>query len=172
MIVTCYLDKVFGWSGLRLRRRERGLGWLAGALIALAALPASAWAAGSSPNTLESMSYASLPGNRVQLTLTMAKKATKPLSFTIDKPARIALDFPATKTHLAKRYQPINVGVTKSVTAVEAQGRTRVVLDLVEMVPYRTRVDGNKVIVTIQDAGAAMAESESASQGTSPSGTA
>ncbi|MGA7801475.1 MAG: type IV pilus secretin PilQ [Gammaproteobacteria bacterium] len=170
MIVTCYLDNVFGLSELRLRRRETWLGWLACVLMAFTTLPAAAWAADSSPNTLESMSYATLPGNRVQVTLTMAKKAAKPLSFTIDKPARIALDFPATDTKLAKRYQPINVGVTKSVTAVAAQGRTRVVLDLVQMVPYRTRVDGNKVIVTIQDATAAAAEAVSAQEGTSVSG--
>lgn len=102
-------------------------------------------------NTLESVDVGSLPGNKVQIILKMSQPAEHPLSFTIDNPARIALDLPDTESALGKTSQPIGVGLAKSLTAIEAQGRTRVVLNLVQMTPYDTRVEGNMIIVTLQD---------------------
>ncbi|MBI5041073.1 MAG: AMIN domain-containing protein, partial [Gammaproteobacteria bacterium] len=108
-------------------------------------------AAAGAPNTLESIDVGSLPGNKVQVILKMSQPAEQPLSFTIDNPARIALDLPNTHNGLGKASQPIGVGLAKSLAAVEAQGRTRVVLNLVQMTPYETRVDGNTIVVTLQD---------------------
>jgi type IV pilus assembly protein PilQ len=100
-------------------------------------------------NALEDISYAGLPGNKVQVTFRLSQPAESPASFTIDNPARIAFDLPATKSALAQRSQPIGIGPAKSVTAVEVKGRTRVVLNLFEMVPYETRTQGNEVVVVL-----------------------
>lgn len=100
-------------------------------------------------NALKSIDVAALPDDRVQLTLTMSQPATKPLAFTIDNPARIAFDFSATENLVEQRRQPIGIGMAKSVSVVQANQRTRVVLNLVRMVSYQTRVDGNNVIVTL-----------------------
>ena len=171
MIVTRYLDRVLDLSNLG-RKLKTGLAGFVCAALLLALAPL---ARAANSNALESMGFAALPGNRVQVTLTMKDKASKPLSFTIDNPARIALDFPHTKSHLKKRYQPIDVGAAKSATAIEAQGRTRVVLNLVEMVPFKTQVRGNKVIVTLQDsnaeAGQPMASSGQAGSAQSGAGS-
>ena len=105
-------------------------------------------------NAIESIEFAGLSGNRVQIVMRLSQPAQDPMSFTIDNPARIALDFPATASKLERRSQDIGVGAAKSVTAVEAQGRTRVVVNLVEMVAYDTRVSGNLVVLTLQDVGA------------------
>ena len=104
-------------------------------------------------NALKSVEFAGLPGNKAQIILTLSNTATSPLSFTIDNPARIALDFPATKNELAQRTQAIGIGMADSLTAIEAQGRTRVVVNLVEMVPYEAHTEGNKVVLTIQGGG-------------------
>ncbi len=104
-------------------------------------------------NAIEAIDFAGLPGDRVQITLFMTRPVAEPMSFTIDNPARIAFDFPQTVSRLEKRSQTIGVGVAKSITAVEAQGRTRVVLNLVELVPYETRIVDNALVVTLQDAG-------------------
>lgn len=113
--------------------------------------------AADAANTLESVDVGSLPGNKVQIILKMSEPPVNPLSFTIDNPARIALDLPDTHNGLGKAAKPIGVGLAKSLTAVEAQGRTRVVLNLVQMAPYETRVEGNMIVVTLQDtAGAAV----------------
>lgn len=136
-------------------RSHRPIRYIAGLLITgimlLAGNMVTAQAAEEPKNNaLKSIDFASLPGNKAQITLTLSNTATSPLSFTIDNPARIALDFPGTKNQLAERSQSIGIGMADSITSVEAQGRTRVVINLVEMVPYEAHAEGNKVVVTIQ----------------------
>ncbi len=106
-------------------------------------------------NTLQDISYSALPGDRVQVTLTLAEPAPTPLSFTIDNPARIALDLPDTTNGLASKTRSINVGVARTINTAEARGRTRVVLNLTKLVPYDTRIEGNKLIITVEGGSAA-----------------
>jgi type IV pilus assembly protein PilQ len=138
------------------RRLARG-GWslllLAGSILLGGSLANVYAAEQPATNSLKSVEFAGLPGNKAQITLTLSKTAASPLSFTIDNPARIALDFPATKNELAQRTQTIGIGMADSMTAIEAQGRTRVVVNLVEMVPYEAHTEGNKVVLTIQSGG-------------------
>ena len=79
--------------------------------------------------TLDDLSFTSLPGDRVQIKLQLSEPAgTEPLSFTIDNPARIALDLPGVALNLDERSKAIGVGNAESVTAVETADRTRVVI--------------------------------------------
>jgi len=136
-------------------RLKSGGQWLplaVGTLLIAGSLGA-AQAAEMAKNTLQSVDFSSLPGNKTQIVLTLSAPAATPVSFTIDNPARIALDFPETHNGLAVRTQNIGIGMTKSLTAIEAQGRTRVVVNLVEMVPYEARAEGNQVILTVQNSG-------------------
>jgi len=89
------------------------------------------------------------------------------LSFTIDNPARIALDFPNTTLGAVTKNQSIDVGVAHSVSAVEAAGRTRVVLNLVKSVPYEIDVQGSTVTVTLGGDVSGAAVSRGAYGGTS-----
>ena len=102
-------------------------------------------------NTLQDIQVQSLPGQRVELTLVMSESAPEPLSFTIENPARIALDLPNTTLGLSSRRQDVNLGPLDTVLTAEANGRTRVVLNLGSMVKYETRRSGNTVIVTLGD---------------------
>lgn len=133
-----------------LRNRWSRAWLLLGAL--LPGLTAAQSGADTATNKLQDISYSALPGDRVQVTLTLSGPAPQPLSFTIDNPARIALDLPATSNALATKTQAINVGMARSVNTAEARGRTRVVLNLTKLVPYETRIDGNKLIITIEGA--------------------
>ena len=120
-------------------------------------------------NSLESFEVGSLPGNQVQIVFTLSRPAEKPLTFTIDNPARIALDLVATSNKLKDRTQSVGVGPVKDLTAIEAQGRTRVVMNLTQMAPYETRVEDNKIIVTLQDPNVvAAAEKATASPAEKP----
>ena len=101
-------------------------------------------------NRLENISALALPGNKVELTLELAGPAPEPLAFTIDQPARIALDLADTSLGLDSRRADIGIGVLDTVLAAEAGGRTRVVLNLDDLVGYQTRVAGNNVIVTLE----------------------
>ena len=100
-------------------------------------------------NKLQDIQVQSLPGQRVELRLIMSESAPEPLSFTIENPARIALDLPDTTLGLSSRRQDVNLGPLDTVLTAEANGRTRVVLNLGSMVEYETRRSGNTVIVTL-----------------------
>lgn len=115
-------------------------------LFVLAAIPSLASAEG---NAITEINYSSLPGDQVQVRMSLEGPAPEPGSFTIDSPARIAFDFPNTKIKLPSRSQNIGIGVARSIKTVEAGGRTRVVLNLSRLVTYNTYVDGNDVIVTL-----------------------
>ncbi len=100
--------------------------------------------------TLDDISYSVLPGERVQLQIELSEPMQgEPLSFTIDNPARIALDFPNTTLGAVTKNQSIDVGVAHSVSAVEAAGRTRVVLNLVKSIGYDIEVQGSTVTITL-----------------------
>jgi len=98
---------------------------------------------------LQSLGYSSLPGERAQLVLTFSEPIGKPNSFSIDDPAKVVLDFAGVSNKLDKKTQQINVGATRSVSIVESGDRTRMVINLVQKVPYKIEQDGNVIIVTI-----------------------
>ncbi len=100
-------------------------------------------------NELQDIKVSSLPNDEIQLSLQFSNPPTEPLAFTIDNPARIALDFPGTNNALASRFQNIGIGIAQSVNAAEAKGRTRVVVNLSRMEEYKSSVSGNNYILTI-----------------------
>jgi type IV pilus assembly protein PilQ len=103
-------------------------------------------------NRLQDIQVQSLPGDRVELKLVMSGTAPEPLAFTIDDPARIALDLADTTLGLTSRRRDVNMGPLDTVLTAEANGRTRVVLNLDKMVAYETRASGNTVTITLGDA--------------------
>ena len=89
--------------------------------------------------------------------LELSEPVSEPLSFAIDNPARLALDFANVELNITRKTQNIGVGMARSVAAVEAAGRTRVVLNLVKLVPYELQVDGSNVFITLEGPGAMSA---------------
>ncbi|MFT5171865.1 MAG: type IV pilus assembly protein PilQ [Gammaproteobacteria bacterium] len=140
--------------------------WRTAAISCVVALLLPWHAVAQSGTTLDAISFSQLPGNRVQVRLTLSDAVSDPLNFAIDNPARIALDFPNVKLNLARRSENIGVGMARSVNAVEASGRTRVVLNLIKLVPYKLTTSGKNVLITLespgQAAGAALATSTNA----------
>jgi len=111
------------------------------------------------PNKLESMEVQTLSGQQVQLKLHLSGPPAEPLPFTIDKPARIAFDLPNTTLALASRRVDVHSGGVDSVVAAEANGRTRLVVNVDSLLPYTTKVDGNTIIVTLgSQPGASLAK--------------
>jgi type IV pilus assembly protein PilQ len=117
------------------------------AMLALAAVTFTARAA--DPVKLTSIDVQTLSGSQVQLKLHMDGAAPEPLPFTIDKPARIAFDLPNTTLALASRRIDVRSGGVDTVLAAEANGRTRLVVNVDSLLPYTTKVDGNDIIVTL-----------------------
>ena len=98
---------------------------------------------------LNALDVASLPGDRVELKLAFDEPVAIPRGYTLDQPARIALDLPGVSNKLATKNHELGVGNARSVTVVEAQGRTRLIVNLTSLVPYSTRVDGNNLFVVL-----------------------
>jgi type IV pilus assembly protein PilQ len=112
--------------------------------------PASSTPAADDKNSIEDVVYAKLPGDRIQITFKMTKPPAEPNAFTITNPARISLDFPNTRVGLEKKSLAVKEAAVTSVTAIEAEDRTRVVLSLIKPVAYSTSIDGNNFTVTVE----------------------
>ena len=135
-------------SGQRAAARRAPLARF-GALLALAACSLMSQARAQDARELKAVDFAALDGDRVQLTLTLSGPAPQPAVFAIDKPARLSVDLPDTHLALSERYRKVSVGQVRSIAAVEAQGRTRVVVELVQPTTYNVSVDGNRIIVEL-----------------------
>lgn len=122
-------------------------------LVLGAGLFGSAYAADEDifANKIESIDFSALAGGRVSIRIQLKEAmANPPASFTLNNPARIALDFPQTGNGLNKSNIPSAQGALKSVSLAQAKDRTRMVLNLTKMVGYNTLVNGKDVIITLQ----------------------
>ena len=116
---------------------------LAGATWASAAMAAT--------TTLKNISYDALPGGSVELHMDFGDgPVPQPKIFTTGNPPRIAVDF-ADTDNAAPRHLDIGKGSTSGVSAVAAGGRTRVVVELMRASSYRSRVEGNSLVLTVNN---------------------
>jgi type IV pilus assembly protein PilQ len=129
-------------------------------LIVSTGLLSSAFAAGEEDllsNKIENIDFSALSGGRVSIRIQMKEAlANPPAGFTLNNPARIALDFPKTANGLAKSNIPSEQGALKSVSLAQAKDRTRMVLNLSRNVGYNTVLKGKDVIITLQGSEASV----------------
>jgi len=140
-------------SHVNLRRQEAGRSrpFRPAALVALAgALVFVAQAALAQATThLTKVELQPQPGQQLEVKLVLDGPAPQPVAFTIDNPARLAVDLPGTSVALESRRIDVKAGGVDTIVAAEASGRTRVVFNLDSLQPYATRVEGNNVYVTL-----------------------
>ncbi|MFA5913697.1 MAG: AMIN domain-containing protein, partial [Burkholderiales bacterium] len=122
-------------------------------------LTASLWAATAlaqpQQNSVEAFNVSQQSGKViVRLTLKDALQS-QPGSFTVANPARIAFDLPGTVNNLGRSSQRIGEGELLSMNMVQAGDRTRMVLNLRQMVSYDTQIDGKNLMVILAGAPAA-----------------
>lgn len=121
----------------------------AGSLLLMAGMALASHHVEAAGNTLLDITHVTLGGNKEQISMKMSGPAEMPKSFTIDDPARIAIDLDDTRNKLDERTIRIASGLLENVTAVEAGGRTRVVINMASLTPYQTAVRGNDLVVTL-----------------------
>ena len=134
-------------------RRARGRIALAALAGMLALATQTAWSQAAS--RLEKVELHPQPGEQVEVRLVLDGPAPAPVTFTIDNPARLAVDLPGTALALDSRRIDVKSGGVDTIVAAEASGRTRLVFNLDRMQPYNVRTEGNTVFVTV--GGGAMA---------------
>lgn len=111
----------------------------------LAMLPISAWGV-----TLKNMDVSALPGDMVELRLTFDGAAPVAHGYSIEKPPRISIDLPFTRSELPK-YNEVGFNNARSVTVLEAGDRTRLVINLQEPTRFTSQSDGRILSIYLGD---------------------
>jgi type IV pilus assembly protein PilQ len=123
-------------------------GWrLLLALVAAGLLPAAA--AFAAPVSMTDIGFNALPSGKFEIRMQFDGTPPSPQGYTIDKPARIALDLPGVSSKLAQKKHTLAFDNAQSVVVVESGGRTRVIVNLVETAPYQASVQGNELVVSV-----------------------
>ena len=73
-----------------------------------------------------------------------------PTGFSIQSPARIALDFPGISNAMGRSTVEVNQGNLKSVNVVQSGDRTRVVLNLKQITPYKAQLQGKSLVIVLE----------------------
>lgn len=114
----------------------------------LLAMGAAVSAEETAPNAIQAMNVAQQAGVlSVKLTF-KAPLAEIPSGFSIARPARVVLDFPNTTNALGKSSQIYNEGGLQSVNVVQTEGRMRLVFNLLKVMPYEAKIDGNNLLLS------------------------
>lgn len=98
---------------------------------------------------LQDISFSSIPGGKFQIRMDFDQTPPEPTAYNIERPARIALDLPGVSSALEQKKFSLSYGNAQSVVVLETQDRTRVVINLVELSPYVTNIEGNSLLIEV-----------------------
>ena len=114
------------------------------ALLSLVALGAQAQSA------IEAVS-GSLQGGVEVVKIDFSQPLTAvPTGFSIQSPARIALDFPGIANAMGRSTVEVNQGNLRTVNVVQVGERTRVVLNLKQATPYKAQLQGKSLLIVLE----------------------
>ncbi|WP_247269348.1 MULTISPECIES: type IV pilus secretin PilQ [Pseudomonas] len=99
--------------------------------------------------SLKTLDVAALPGDRIELKLSFDSPPPQPKGYTTESPARIALDLPGVASQLTSKTRDLGSGNARTATVVEANDRTRLIINLTQLTPYTSRVEGNNLFVVV-----------------------
>ena len=98
---------------------------------------------------LEDISFATLPGGRFEVRMDFSETPPAPDGYTIDNPARIVLDLPSVASALDQKKYALSFENARSAVVLGTSDRTRVILNMLKMAPYETRIDGNSIVLLV-----------------------
>ncbi|MFZ2507951.1 MAG: AMIN domain-containing protein, partial [Steroidobacteraceae bacterium] len=139
------INRTTAFTNSGARSLARGLG----GMLATMVIAWSQVAAAQGPVRLTAVEVQPLQGQTLRIRLRTDGVAPQPLTFTIDRPARLSVDLPDVVLALESRRIDVGSGGVDTIVAAEASGRTRVVFNLDSLVPYSAQADGDSVIVTL-----------------------
>jgi type IV pilus assembly protein PilQ len=130
-------------------------------LAALGAWLLAGIAVAQVPNSLDQVTVSKAASGRTVVRFQLKNPPTNPpATFSIQSPPRIALDFLDTTNGLGATQRVIDEAALRSLNLITAGNRTRVVFNLNKPQSFETAVEGNAVIVTLNDQEAVRAGSE------------
>ena len=113
------------------------------------------------PVVIEDIAFTAQPGAQLEVRLTFSEPPSADIdSYSIEEPARIVLDFPDTRSGLEQKRFSLSQANATSVMVLESGDRTRMIVNLVDLVPFESSVSGRQLTLMIgQDGGQAVASS-------------
>ena len=102
--------------------------------------------------TLSTINFSSQTSGKLQLEMNLSSLAIAPKVFRTENPTRIVLDFSGVKNGLSRKIYPINQGGALNAYVIEADGRVRVIVNLLESMSYELRTEGNKIFLVLTPA--------------------
>ncbi|MDA7595593.1 secretin and TonB N-terminal domain-containing protein [Luminiphilus sp.] len=111
---------------------------------------------------LENIAFTPQPGSQLAVTLTFDQPFLAEVdSYAIEDPARVVLDLPGTRSMLGEKRFKLSQANATSVLVLESEGRTRVIINLVELLPFQTVVSGDQLTLQLgADIGMAGVDSQ------------
>jgi type IV pilus assembly protein PilQ len=103
--------------------------------------------------TVQDIEFSSRPGSKFAVRMEFNGAPPDFKTYAIEKPARIAVDFPGTTSSLAQKRYSLPYGNATKAVVLESGDRTRLVIELVKLVPYETRVEGNNLYLEVGQEG-------------------
>ncbi|MEY3219523.1 MAG: type pilus secretin PilQ [Pseudomonadota bacterium] len=107
---------------------------------------------------LKKIGYSVLPGNQIQIELQFNQTAPTPVGFPTQNPARLVFDFPNVQLDVKERFQRVGIGMVSAINAVEANNRTRLVVDLIDNVQYEMNTLQDKLIISLLNNSSSIAQ--------------
>ncbi|MBK9117893.1 MAG: type IV pilus secretin PilQ [Betaproteobacteria bacterium] len=141
------------FDGNRLFRATAGgrRRWAA-VLVALLGAAFAGAAYAQAGNSLDGVTVSRASSGRVVVRFQLKNPpANPPASFAIQSPPRIALDFLDTGNGLGATQKAVDEAGLRSLNVIQAGNRTRVVFNLNKPQTFDTQVEGNTVVVTLND---------------------
>ncbi len=120
---------------------------VAGQLLACLLWASSAMAQQSV--SLDSIGFANLPGDSIEIQLSFDSAPPEPSGFVLDNPARISLDLMGVRSGLSQQRFNIDSNNAQSVMVLDDGSRTRLVVNLDELVNYETSLVGNRLTIQV-----------------------
>jgi type IV pilus assembly protein PilQ len=113
-------------------------------------------------NTIQSINSTQQAGVEV-VRIELSEPLTAiPAGFTIQAPARIAIDLPGVGNAMGKTSVDINQGNLRSVSVAQAGERTRLVLNLKQATTYRAQLQGKALLLILESGNAPTATANAA----------
>jgi type IV pilus assembly protein PilQ len=140
-------------SAFKSGAMNRPLGRLLGRVVATMVLGvAFVLPSAYAQNAIQSVTGSIQSGTEV-IRIDLAEPLTAiPTGFSIQAPARIALDFPGVGNAMGRTAVDLNLGNLRSANVIEAGERTRVVLNLKAATSYKAEIQGKSLLITLQQA--------------------
>ena len=133
-------------TGIGIRRLWRVV------LAALCAWTFAGLAYAQAGNSLDGVTVSRASSGRVVVRFQLKNPpANPPASFAIQNPPRIALDFLDTSNGLGATQRQVDEAALRSLNVIQAGNRTRVVFNLNKPQSFDAQVEGNAIVVTLND---------------------